>query len=466
MKRGAALLSAALVAACARSPASPPETRRWCDARVRVTQERPLVLDVDMRCHGPALTGFVNDSAAAPHVVTRAQQLTRTESRIAYQVDLDAVAAGRQSIDVALRSGSSLLAPVSTWLVRPEPLTVDVPVHLHVETPPGFGFATGLTPEGDGHRLDAHEIPVGTYALFGRFESRTLPVGDALVTLAFADGQLAAGRDEVARWVADSAREVAEFWHGFPVPRAQIIVVPVPGRDRVVFGKVLPESAPGIALLVGENTPRAALYQDWILIHELFHLGVPSFSGEGKWFDEGLATYFEPIIRARAGWRTEESVWHEFAQAMPRGLDAVEQRGVEQVDDFSGVYWGGAILVMLADLEVRRQTGGARGLEDGLRSVRRAGGHASEVWPLDRTLALSDQATGVRALAPLAAAHARHGTRVDLGSVWRQLGVKVSAHGTRLDDGAPLAAVRRAMVGHLTSSKLGSAPKLKPSPAM
>ena len=36
------------------------------------------------------------------------------------------------------------------------------------------------------------------------------------------------------------------------------------------------------------------------------------------WLTEGLATYFEPIIRYRAGRRSAESLWAEFARDMPR----------------------------------------------------------------------------------------------------------------------------------------------------
>ena len=211
-------------------------------------------------------------------------------------------------------------------------------------TPPGVRFTTGLERDGDGYRLEANEIPVATYALFGGFESDTFSVPGrsqtARIELAIADGHLDVGSAEISRWVADSAREVAKFWHGFPMPRALVSVIPVPDRDRVVFGKVLPESSPGIVVLVGEHATRERLYDDWILVHELFHLGVPSFSGEGKWFDEGLATYYEPLIRARAGWRNEESVWREFVRAMPQGLEALDTQGLEHADTFAGVYSG------------------------------------------------------------------------------------------------------------------------------
>jgi hypothetical protein len=427
----------------------------------RVVTERPLVLDVQLACRGRALSGFALAEDATARHVTRVSagddDVHRTGARflfdeptagatVSYRIELDALAAREQSFDLALRSGATLVAPVSSWLAHPLPLTTDVPVRLRVETPPAMRFETGLARDRDTFVLEAHEIPVATYGLFGRFESRALSVGEARVELSLADGALAAGPEAVAAWVADSARVVGEFWRRFPVPRVHVTVLPVPGRDGVLFGKVLPESAPGVVVLVGERTSRERLYQDWILVHELFHLGVPSFSGEGRWFDEGLATYFEPIIRARAGWRTEESVWEEFRRAMPLGLEAVSRKGLERVEDFGGVYWGGAIVVLLADVEIRRRTGGARGLEDGLRAVLGAGGHASEVWPLDRTLELADAGCGVPALAPLARAHARSARGVDLDALWAALGVEASPEGVRLSPSAPLADVRRSIV--------------------
>ena len=83
MTRGAALLSAALVAACARSPASPGAAGpRWCDARARVTRERPLLLDVDVRCHGAGFTGFVaSEPASLAHISDRTSRIGPTEAR-------------------------------------------------------------------------------------------------------------------------------------------------------------------------------------------------------------------------------------------------------------------------------------------------------------------------------------------------------------------------------------------------
>jgi hypothetical protein len=240
---------------------------------------------------------------------------------------------------------------------------------------------------------------------------------------------------------------VRDFYGTFPVPRASVTLVPIPRRDSVVFGKVLPESEPGVLLLVGQHAPRQALYSDWILVHELFHLGFPSFFSEGKWLDEGLATYYEPIIRVRAGLYTEHELWSELEESLPQGLPAYTALGLEQARDFRGVYWGGALACLDADVRARKRRLDT-GLEVGLRALRDAGGTASEVWSLADAIAIVDKALGEPTLAPIAEQHAHHGSAFDLPALLAELGVKRSANGQiELSDQAPLAAVRRAIIG-------------------
>jgi len=224
-----------------------------------------------------------------------------------------------------------------------------------------------------------------------------------------------------------------------------VTVIPVARRDEVVFGKLLPESEPGILLLLGQHATHKALYSDWILVHELFHLGVPSFYGEGKWLDEGLATYYEPIIRVRAGLYTEVELWDELEKSLPQGLPAFTELGLELARDFRGVYWGGALACLAADVQARQRRLDV-GLEVGLRALRNAGGTASEVWSLADVIATVDGALGQPTLAPIAEQHAKHGSPFDLGRLLAELGVTRGSGGRiALSDAAPLAAVRRAI---------------------
>jgi hypothetical protein len=468
----AAIAGAALSASCgvfSGSAATAKHARAGsCHYDVTLLQAEPAVLEVDARCSGKELTGFSTaEVAAAPHIsgvrTSGGQELasqgyrwqlpaSSSAASIRYRIDLDAIARDVDHFDVSQRVGRSIVAPVSTWLLRPEPADLGVPVSIRVRTPPDVGFITGLRKTGETYSLEAHEIRTATYAVFGRFEQRSIRLPPlpshptATLELAVLDAPLDLPRAALLEWIEDSARAVARFWGGFPVERALLVLVPVRGRDGVLFGKVLPESAPGIALLFGQHTHPSKLYDDWVLVHELFHLGFPSFSREGKWLDEGLATYYEPLIRARHGWKSESAVWTEFVRAMPQAVRSGRVGGLEKSSTFREIYWGGAIVAMLADIEARKRSGGERGLEHGLRAVLAAGGDASQVWSLERVVSLIDARFEAPLLGPLSRVYSHQPAPVDLASLWRDLGVDVTPDGIALRDDAPLASIRKSVV--------------------
>jgi predicted metalloprotease with PDZ domain len=163
------------------------------------------------------------------------------------------------------------------------------------------------------------------------------------------------------------------------------------------------------------------------------------------WLEEGLATYVEPLARARAGLLSDERVWRSFLRGMPNGLPRAGDRGLDHTPTWGRRYWGGAIFCLLADLEIRRRTDNRRSLDDAVRGIVAAGGNIAVRWPLARALAEGDRATGVPVLTEL---HAKMGAApvpVDLEGLWKRLGVSLRGRSVAFDDTAPLAAVRRAM---------------------
>jgi hypothetical protein len=422
---------------------------------VSAPHEAPFVVRVTARCDGDRVTGFAatepqivpflkSEGTALPSTVHAATHVRPGVSELTYTVDLDALARSSDELDVARRFGRSLLAPASSFLLRPDPEQDDVPISVRFESD---GIETGLRRAGDAYVILSHEVRVATYTAFGAAAVRDLSVSGATVRLAVLDGALDLSTAALASWVTDAARGVADFFLRPPAARTLVVLAPVAGRHGIPFGKMLPASGPGVVVLVGEHTAPRELKDDWVLVHELFHAGTPSFVGEGKWYDEGLATYFEPLIRARLGWRSEADVWREFVRDMPRGLDAMTRRGLEHPERYPDVYWGGGLFCLLADVETRRASAGARGLEDGLRAVLEAGGAASEVWSLAHTTEVTDRALGVPVLAPLEAAHANQGSPVDLDGLFRQLGVSLGPRDKIVfDNHAPFAAIRHALV--------------------
>jgi hypothetical protein len=400
---------------------------------------------VAARCENLRVMGFEPDDQALTAFVRKGALASPAPGVVeqTYSADLDAMAAKFDRFDSAARFGTSLVAAGSSFLFAPMPAAIGVPVDVVVDEP--LGFATGLRRGPSGYAIETHEIRVATYTAFGAKEIRPLAAPGTALRMALLDGNIALGADRMARWVETGFRAVSSFYEQPPDREILVVIAPLAKTRGVRFGRLLPESAPGIVMLVGENTTEADLGDDWMLVHELFHIGSPSYGAKSGWFDEGLATYFEPLIRVRAGLYDEKKMWKEFSSEMPRGLEALTKKGLENGDSRDDIYWGGGLFCLLADIEARQRTQGQRGLEDGLRAVLRAGGSSSEVWSIDDTFDTIDQGIGAPVVRELAKRYVASGTPVDLDGMLRELGVVRSGTSIRFDDRAPLASVRRAM---------------------
>jgi hypothetical protein len=101
---------------------------------------------------------------------------------------------------------------------------------------------------------------------------------------------------------------------------------------------------------------------------------------------------------------------------------------------------------LLADVDIRRRTQLRFGLQDALRAVLRASGGLSADWPIERLLRTGDAAVGTSSLEDLYAQMKDTPVAPDLMALWRQLGVEPEGTAVRLDDRAPLAGARRAIM--------------------
>jgi predicted metalloprotease with PDZ domain len=180
-------------------------------------------------------------------------------------------------------------------------------------------------------------------------------------------------------------------------------------------------------------------------VHELVHVAFPTVPRPQLWIDEGLATYLEPIARARAGDVPATVVWRDLVEGLPQGEPERGDRGLDWTHTWGRTYWGGALFCLVADVEIRERTHNSRSLDDAVRAILRAGGSIATAWPLERALDIGDQAVGVPVLRELRQRLGEHPGDVDLAALWRRLGVHAHGRTIELDDSAPLAAIRRAI---------------------
>lgn len=390
--------------------------------------------------------GATRVSAIAREGNTWIAAACRSRCTIDYDVDLDALARSCRGMDCGSRFGGAFVGSAATWLLHPEPAG-DAHIELRLRGGDPSRFVTGLrrAPGGGGYAFDARAMGEASYTAFGDVRVSRVPVRGASVGVALLGEPLAMGDDAASAWIRDSATCVSSLYDRFPVD-ATVFVLPVHDASQIVFGRVLSLAGASIALLFGRDTPAARQHEDWIAVHELFHLSTPSFVGEGHWLEEGLATYYEPILRERVGWMSEHDLWTHLALEMPRGLRSDEEpASLEERDDIDSTYWGGALFAFVADVRIRQATRGARSLDDALRAALVRIGDATHGARVADFLRVGGEATGTNVLADVHERLAVRGENVDLDALWRSLGVVVRGDAVDLDDAAPLAPVRRAI---------------------
>ena len=371
----------------------------------------------------------------------------RGPCRVRYRVRLLEAARTLDRRGVAHMNGEVVLAPPSSWLARPLRDAKPGRYRFHVTLPADVSFATGVFPTDDGGAYEAptHDLEQAPYSAFGPLEPVRVRAPGGVVDVALASGEWSVPRQDVVDWVERSARAVAGYYGTFPVPRAQVIVLPG-GRRPIGFGTTLGNGGASIIVWLGKGASRAHLERDWVLVHEMTHLGFPNVPRAQHWMEEGLATYVEPIARARAGLLAEGEVWRGLVQGLPNGQPRPGENGFDRTRRWGALYWGGAMYWFLADLQIRERTAGRRSVDDALRAIRAQGGTIAVSWPLARALETGDRATGTDVLTKL---YARLGTEgsapVDLDATWARLGVRLDSGTLSFDDRAPLASLRRAI---------------------
>ena len=115
----------------------------------------------------------------------------------------------------------------------------------------------------------------------------------------------------------------------------------------------------------------------------------------------------------------------------------------------------------MADLEIRKRTQNHFGLQDALLGIQAAGGNYEQIWSVDRTLAMGDEATGQTVLTEFYNKWRAMPVSPDMPALWKALGIKASGETVQFDSNAPLAKVREAMTMRRTNaakveSKAGS----------
>jgi hypothetical protein len=468
---GNALRSVALVAflGCAggpaRAPAAPsPDAIVW-QYEVRSSRGGFDELAVDAR-FAPVRDGALRvDDDAAPFVrdvaYARGAQWVPVEATgatwtvpcsagctVRYRYALRDAATTLKGAETAIASGDTIVAPPATWLLRPD--AVPGRFRFHVAVDPLRRFATGVRPapnaEPDTFEAAADELEDSSFAVLGVFDSEVVESAGVRADVAIGSRKLALSAADVAHWVKAAVDGISAYY-GRPLVDRVLVIVLSGGLGSPTRGETLGDGGPAVLIRAASGLTAADTRDDWVMTNVLIHVSLPSLSHEHAWLSEGIASYVEPIVRARVGLVTPETFWHDLVEGLPQGLPEAGDEGLERTHTWGRTYWGGALFCFAADVAIRERTHNARSLDDALRGIVATGADVQASWTIEHFLDVADRAIGGRTLEDLYGEMGLAPGTVDLTRLWQRLGVRVESGRVTFDDAAPLASVRRALTG-------------------
>ncbi len=310
---------------------------------------------------------------------------------LAYRVDLERAARAERR-NAALAKDNVVLSS-SLWLWRP-PIYGDDSIDIRFELPDDMRVSVPwqTIPGAEHHfRLSASPRSGQGLVAFGHFDYREIPVAGAVLRVAMMTPRSGVNGRRFFDWVRDAATQITLAYGRFPNPSPQVVVLPV-GRSAwnrnsaVLFGRVLRDGGESVELFVNEHRPIGEFYADWTATHEFSHLMLPYVTNRQRWISEGFAQYYQNVLMARAGTYSPQMAWQKLYEGFERGRQSrpelspneASSRGVGRAT--MKIYWSGAVLALIADVELRRRSDGRESLDDVLDRLQACCLPSARVW--------------------------------------------------------------------------------------
>lgn len=373
---------------------------------------------------------------------------------VRYRVDLaEAAALGDRAI--ARRVGKDVVITHDAWIWRPSRYVEEPLIRARFSLPSSVAVSSPWPALDDGEG-ELH-VPRSTlrrrgYTAFGRFSVRTLELEGGTLHVVVLDGPLDNGQAPLLAWLSRAGDAVTRLYGRFPREHTQVLVQPSPVGTGVRFGWVVRGGGPSVNLIVGRwvDEQSLSLRDEWIAVHEMSHLAIPFVSLGEPWLSEGLATWYQNVLRARAGAISEREAWAELLDGFERGRSSLTGKtlledsvAMFETTNFWRVYWAGTALVMLADVEIRRITDGERSLDGALHALSHCCLGTERTIDALTLVDRIDELVGMPVFGPIAREGRADRRFPDTEPLLRALGVLDAQGRLVLDDDAPLAHIRR-----------------------
>ena len=178
---------------------------------------------------------------------------------------------------------------------------------------------------------------------------------------------------------------------------------------------------------------------------------LPFVVHQDRWLSEGLASYYQNVLRARAGNISEKQAWQRLHEGFERGAAGTHGGTLAEAaqagwDSTMRVYWSGAALMLMADTRLRAMSGNRQSLDSALQALQLCCLDNGKSWRALDLLTELDRITGTQIFSTLYSEHVSNEAFPDLRQTWQALGIKTRFNRVRMGSDAPLSGVRDAIM--------------------
>ena len=184
-------------------------------------------------------------------------------------------------------------------------------------------------------------------------------------------------QQNLVAWMDFISTTLLQAYGYWPRQQVEVTVAPVAASssDPIPWAQVHRDTVNRVEFFTAARATTEELKHAWTGYHELAHLLIPYRGWGDAWFSEGLASYYQNVLQARAGILTEQQMWQKLYEGYQRGLSETDFNGqalyavsdkLRQNGGFMRVYWSGAWYFLAADARLRQQSSGSLNLDQAL----------------------------------------------------------------------------------------------------
>jgi predicted metalloprotease with PDZ domain len=270
---------------------------------------------------------------------------------ISYQIDLT-----KSLVD----DNKTVLIDNRDWLLYPK-TTQQVKVQFHFEDPEHKVSTPWPKSSSNGSNL-VYILPrypknQSSKTVFGKVHLESINIKKAKLEIALIGTENKKRLNEYVKWIKDTA-DILDMHTGLFPQRPVQIILAAKGtqREAVPWAEVQRGGGASVHFYVDEFRDINDFYQDWTAVHELSHLYLPNLQTEDLWLSEGLATYYQVILRSKAKITTSSQGWQKLLSGFNRGKRADNGLNLRQTNATQHYYWGGTAYFLMADVALRTHT--------------------------------------------------------------------------------------------------------------